>query len=200
MAFFRLLLPRLLPEEDRCLYLDSDLVIRHPLTDLFDMDMAGAALAGVTDRLCLEEPHLERLQRDWGIEPGFYVNAGVLLMDLDRMRRGGGAERAEELAYRRAFRYLDQDVLNQVYRGQVLLLPKKYNVFPDDTPADLAFLRRLLPGHAGLFPEESLADPAIVQYIGASKPWVSGGMSFESYWREAEAACASLPGPPEGVS
>ena len=192
VAYYRLFLPRLFAGEKRCLYLDSDLVICSPLAELYDMDMGCACMAGVTDRLCLEESHLKRLKADWGIEPGYYINAGVILMNLERMRSGGGAERALELAYTRPFRYLDQDVLNQVYCGQVLLLPKRYNVFPDDTAEDQQFLRELLPDDASLFPDEALISPAVVQYIGEKKPWRSSGVPYEAYWHNAGCACGAL--------
>ena len=188
VAYFRLFLPELFDGEARCLYLDSDLVITRPLTDLYGTEMDGMCIAGVTDRLCLEELHLRRLKNDWGIEPGYYINAGVVLMDLDAMRASGGAQEALELAYHKPFRYLDQDVLNQVFRGKVRLLPKIYNVFPDDNKEDLAFLRKLLPDRKALFPDQALTDPAVVQFIGRNKPWISQDVPYEEFWHNAAKA------------
>lgn len=188
VAYFRLFLPSLFEGEARCLYLDSDLVITRPLTELYDTDMDGMCIAGVTDRLCLEAAQLRRLKEEWGIREGYYVNAGVVLMNLDQMRACGGDREALELAYHKPFRYLDQDVLNQVYRDTVRLLPKAYNVFPDDRKEDLAFLRGLLPDEAALFPDQALTDPAIVQYIGQNKPWVSRGVPYEALWHDAVGA------------
>ena len=188
VAYFRLFLPEFFDGEARCLYLDSDLVITRPLADLYDTDMDGMCIAGVTDRLCLEEPHLRRLKDEWGIGAGYYINAGVVLMNLKEIRASGGDREALELAYHKPFRYLDQDVLNQVYRDKVRLLPKTYNVFPDDRKEDLAFLRGLLPDLEDLFPDQALADPAIVQYIGEQKPWAAQGVPYEASWHDAEKA------------
>ncbi len=188
VAYFRLLLPQLFAGEDRCLYLDSDLVITRPLGPLYDTAMEGLCMAGVTDRLCLEAPQIRRLKEEWGIAPGYYINAGVILMNLAEMRKTGGDREAVELAYHRPFRYLDQDVLNQVHRGRVKLLPKTYNVFPDDTREDLSFLRGLLPEEAALFSEDALTDPAVVQYIGPNKPWLTAGGPYAGLWHGAEKA------------
>ncbi len=188
VAYFRLFLPELFAGETKCLYLDSDLVITRPLKELYDTDLSGMCMAGVTDRLCLEEEQLFRLKADWGIAEGYYINAGVILMNLEEMRSSGGAAEALELASHKPFRYLDQDVLNQVYRGRVRLLPKTWNVFPDDRKEDLKFLRSLLPDKAPLFPDEALTDPAIIQFIGRNKPWVSRGTRYESAWHEMEKA------------
>ena len=163
-------------------------MITRPLADLYDTDMDGMCIAGVTDRLCLEEPHLRRLKDEWGIGAGYYINAGVVLMNLKEIRASGGDREALELAYHKPFRYLDQDVLNQVYRDKVRLLPKTYNVFPDDRKEDLAFLRGLLPDLEDLFPDQALADPAIVQYIGEQKPWAAQGVPYEAFWHDAEKA------------
>jgi len=182
VAYFRLFLPEFFGSEARCLYLDGDLVITRSLADLYDTEMDGMCIAGVTDRLCLEEPHLRHQKDAWGIEPGYYVNAGVILMNLEEMRASGGAAESLELAYTRPFRYLDQDVLNQVYHGKVRLLPKAYNVFPDDRKEDLAFLRRLLPGREDLFPDQALTDPAVIHFIGQKKPWSARGVPYGEYW------------------
>lgn len=189
VAYFRLFLPQLFEGEEKCLYLDGDMVITRSLEDLYDTEMNGACLAGVTDRLCLEEPQIRRMKEDWGIEPGYYVNAGALLMNLKEMRASGGDREALEMACTKAFRYLDQDVLNQVYRGKVRLVPKAYNVFPDDRGEDLNFLRGLLPEHRELFPDTALSDPAIIHYIGPRKPWVFPDAPLGQAWQEAEEAC-----------
>lgn len=66
---------------------------------------------------------------------------------------------------------------------------KAYNVFPDDRKEGLVFLRGLLPARKDLFQDQALTDPAIVQYIGRSKPWVSRGIPYEQFWHDAEKAC-----------
>ena len=63
VSFFRLYLPKVLPKEERCLFLDSDLVVRKDLSELYDTDLEGACFAGVTDRLCLEEDQLVKMRR-----------------------------------------------------------------------------------------------------------------------------------------
>lgn len=188
VAYFRLFLPQLFEGEEKCLYLDGDMVITRSLEGLYDTGMEGACLAGVTDRLCLEAPQLRRMEEDWGIGPGYYVNAGILLMNLAEMRKCGGDREALEMACTKAFRYLDQDVLNQVYRGKIRLAEKQYNVFPDDREADLAFLRDLLPGHRELFRDSALTDPAVIHYIGPRKPWIFPEAPYAKAWQEAEEA------------
>ena len=110
-------------------------------------------------------------------------------MDLDRMRDSGNAERALGLAYNVAFRYMDQDVINQVYRGEIKLLPKCYNVSPDDNTQDYNTLKGLLPEQAGLFYDSAISNPAIIHYAGPDKPWNSSNVPLAQYWQETKKAC-----------
>ena len=194
VACYRLFIPDILKEEERCLYLDCDTVICHPLTELYDKEMGNTSIAGVTDRLCLKENQVRWMETEGGIVPGYYINSGVMLMDLDRMRTLGNAKRALELAYHKPFPYMDQDVLNRIYQGEIMLLSKQYNVFPDDDLQDMKTLRMLLPESAELFSDEALTAPAIVHYIGKNKPWIRNDVHLAQYWREAETACKDFRG------
>ena len=189
VACYRLFIPEILRGESRCLYLDCDTLVCGSLEEIYDLDMNKTSLAGVTDRICLEADQVDRLKKDWGIDPGYYINSGVLLMDLDRMRNSGNAERALGLAYNAAFRYMDQDVINQVYRGEIKLLPKCYNVSPDDNTQDYNTFKGLLPEQAGLFYDSAISNPAIIHYAGPDKPWNSSNVPLAQYWQETKKAC-----------
>ena len=191
-ACYRLFIPDLLEDESRCLYLDCDTVICHPLTELYDTYMGSASIAGVTDRLCLKEDQVRRMEKEWGVAPGYYINAGVILMNLERMRDSGNVRHALELAYKTPFQYVDQDVLNQIYQGEVMLLPKQYNLCPKDNLQDMKAFRMLLPEYAGLFSDEALTDPVIVHYIGNNKPWSCSDLPLVQYWHEEENACTAF--------
>ena len=74
-ACYRLILPMLLPEVDRCLYIDSDTLVVGSVLPLWEMDMTDYYLAGVFyDISSLREQtvgnHIP------GVET--YINSGVL--------------------------------------------------------------------------------------------------------------------------
>ena len=48
-TYYRLILPSLLPQLDKILYLDSDIIVRQDLSSLFDYDVDNFYLAGVVD-------------------------------------------------------------------------------------------------------------------------------------------------------
>lgn len=127
-TWYRVLAADLLPQVDRILFLDADVVVMDSLEPLWATDLAGHYLAAVTN--VFQADHLGHPPQIGLDRPELYFNAGVLLMDLELMRRDGcaekmrryGVEHADELALR------DQDALNVVLSDRRLPLDPRWNV------------------------------------------------------------------------
>lgn len=122
----RLYISDILPDcIKRTLYLDSDTLITNDIKELWEMDMKDKLFYGVKD--CIGR----RYKRNIGLaENDIYINGGVLLMNLDALRK---KKITEEICpflrnYYNAMSYFDQDVLNAVFRGKIGILPPEYNV------------------------------------------------------------------------
>lgn len=162
----RLRLPELLPTLPRVLYLDLDLVVLGDLAPLWSLDLRGYALAAkpstspgtrygvqmIYQALGALPPEQARARR---LElhacgpmcfPAF--NAGVLLLDLDRLRRDGAVPRLLDFVHRCAMN--DQDALNAWVRGDYLRLGTEWNAAPRQDPT---------------------ANARIVHFVGPVKPW-----------------------------
>lgn len=166
-AWFRLLLPRLLPDLDRILYLDADLMIVGSLAALWETDLEGRCLAAVTNPLLGADRR--RVVSDLGLpDPGRYFNSGVMLMDLERLRQTGLMGRAEEIARARSVPtpWADQEPLNAALWAERLDLHPRWNLM--NPILDLP-MRRLPWSPAQI--TEAIADPAIIHFIGPYKPW-----------------------------
>ena len=77
-AYYRLKLPTLLPDVQRVIYLDCDVIVNTTLQELFNIEMENFIVAGVKDinkKILRKNPE--------------YINSGVVLMDLDNMRKFG---------------------------------------------------------------------------------------------------------------
>lgn len=164
-TFFRLLLPELLPDVERVLYLDADLLVRRSLTPLYDMPLDGHPVAAVMDAWPDKDCRRIGIPEAWG-----YFNAGVLLMDLRACRAAGVAELAlEHLARHRntpeRCLYADQDGLNAGVQGAWLHLPETWNFYMCYADRDPA---RLPPD---LY-QQLRAGPAIVHFAARKKPWL----------------------------
>ena len=114
MTMARLALHRILPDEERVLYLDVDTIVMFACDEIFDAGLDGNVIGGVREpKRCLD--------------PFMYVNAGVLLMDLEKLRTGGFGDEMVEIANRRKLNCPDQDAINLICQGRILELNPIYN-------------------------------------------------------------------------
>jgi lipopolysaccharide biosynthesis glycosyltransferase len=164
----RFLLPDQLPSVDRLVYLDADTLTAGSLAPLAAAPLDGSGLGAVTN---VVEPrmrwHLERL----GLADRPYLNSGVLVMDLDWMRRHDSPrllldclrDNSEQLLW------VDQDALNLVFGDGWARLHPRWNAQNS--------LWRWPELAAQVYGEdasrEALQAPSVLHFEGPSiaKPW-----------------------------
>lgn len=153
-TYYRLLLPGLLQEVSRLIYLDCDLVVEIDLRELWEEAQGAHLVLGVAERDALQPG----LQQHVGTPGDPYINAGVLVMDLHAWRREQvSAQCLQWLKENPTLAVMmDQDAINRVCRGRKGYVPLKWNLNPVHGPA-----RVTLPK----FPER------IVHFAGPMKPW-----------------------------
>ncbi|HKJ36334.1 MAG TPA: glycosyltransferase family 8 protein [Solirubrobacterales bacterium] len=134
--WYRTLLPVLLPELSRVIYLDSDLLVLGPLTELWKLDLAGNALAAVTNRFPDPASGAEYCAA-LGVDPDAYFNSGVMVLDLDAMREADSFERIREFARRLGGRLIlpEQDAMCAVLGDRRLPLEERWNAMVGADPA-----------------------------------------------------------------
>lgn len=177
-TFFRLALPRIAPiEASRALYLDSDLIVARDISALWRTDLQGAPIGAVCDSGMDWKPFA--MKHGLPVAQGPYFNAGVLLIDLDRIRSEGSFDRAIDILRRERLQYMDQDALNIVNWGRWRPIDASWNVQHT----------MLLGGAAADVPASMMpgpdSRPGIVHYTGRDKPWLLNGYHPYGwlYWR-----------------
>ncbi len=130
MTYCRILLPHLL-DVSRLIYLDCDVLVFRDLSPLFDLELSpGKVLAAVPDSetLSLAED-CPTIADAMGLPAeGAYFNCGVMLMNLDELRKQDFFERAVEFLNRKsAYRFWDQSAINFLLYGQIQALPEYWN-------------------------------------------------------------------------
>ena len=126
VSYYRYIIPELSPQLDKALYLDGDLVVNGSLEKLWDTDITDYLCAGVHD-LWIENINYKP-------QIGFssdelYINAGVLLLNIPKMREEKIYEKLCEttISLGKQIQFQDQDIINIVCRGRVKELPERYN-------------------------------------------------------------------------
>ena len=86
IVFARLFIPEFLKKEDRAIYLDCDIVVLKPLEKLYKIDLNGNSIGVVLDGKKDQKSSLQRLNLSLNRT---YFNAGVMVMDLKKLRENG---------------------------------------------------------------------------------------------------------------
>ena len=139
----RCLLPDVLPNIDKMLYLDTDMVVLGNVAELYDTPLGDSPLAAVPkhhlaswleisssfDNKGERMEHVRHLRAAASVAgplSGWAFNAGVLLMSLETMRRDDFASQVRRNF--QAFGYDDQTLLNLYACGDYVKLPVAWNV------------------------------------------------------------------------
>lgn len=153
-AYYRLMLPDLLNQINKTIYLDCDLVVEIDLLELWGEALSTNLVLGVAERDELQPG----LQAHVGTPGDRYINSGVLVMNLDLWRAESIAERCMGWLRQNPLQatMMDQDAINRVAVGRKGYIDLKWNLNPIHGPA-----RETLPK----FPER------ILHFAGPIKPW-----------------------------
>lgn len=131
MTYCRILLPQLV-NVPRLIYLDCDTLVFRDLSELFDLELTPRkVLAAVRDSetLSLSQDSLVLAKAMNLSTEGAYFNCGVMLMNLDELRRQHFLESAVDFLNRWSgkYRFWDQSVINFLLHGQIDDLPEYWN-------------------------------------------------------------------------
>lgn len=182
-AYLRLALHQILPEADKILYLDVDILVRNSLLPLWQTALSDNLLAAVKGPVGLSEKWAWNSDRPYwhllaGME-GRYINSGVLLMNLAQIR-GRGLDKQWEKLGRQKLYYQDQDILNITCKDAIVYLPLAYNRLAYMQEGDYhRFVEEGLCTQEEY--EEAMEAPVILHYAG-EKPWNRYDTNLGDVW------------------
>lgn len=169
-TYFRLFIPELYPQYDKALYLDSDTAILVDVADLYNEDIGTNLVAGIPDGAVQTiEVFQEYVEKVVGVANyNNYFNAGILLMNLEELRKYKFQEKFLYLLDKIKFEVAqDQDYLNRLCKGRVKLLDDSWNTMPVMGKSDKKI--------------------KIVHYNLGFKPWYFDNVIYQEYfWEYAE--------------
>ena len=164
--YYRIFAARYLPDSvDRVLYLDPDLIVNGSLERLYSLPMEDyyfAAASHVGELLS----RFNQKRLDMG-ESDPYINSGVMLMNLERLRleQDEGEVFRFMQEHRKALMLPDQDVISGLYGSRIYPLnPFRYNM------TDRLFNRHA-PFEKALNLDWVRQNAVIIHYCGRNKPW-----------------------------
>ena len=167
--YYRAFIARLFPQYEKAVYIDSDTILLDDIGKMFDIDLGDKAIAARIDPKVTNVPEFKGyVENALGIPASEYVNSGVLVMDLKKLRKLHYITRMTDLMkdFDVSLVAPDQDYLNLILRGKIMPLEDNWNLEPTK---DLPKGAKLL--HFNLF----------------NKPWHYKNVECERYfWNAAK--------------
>ena len=155
LSYLRCYFSKILTEK-KVLYIDADAITVDDISELWNMDWEGKAIIGVH-----EGGEWNRHLGTDGLDDT-YINSGVLLMNLEKIRKEKLDDAMIELLNHNWYAFPDQDVINLVFKGKIKHISNIYNSTETTGMVDNA---------------------KIIHYIRERKGWIEGSPRSEIWYK-----------------
>lgn len=170
-TYYRFFIPSLLPEYDKVLYLDSDLIVLGDISELYNVDLGDNYIGAIPEEVMnLVKVFGDYVEKGLGINKENYFNAGVALLNTKALREIKILDKFVELISRFTFKVTqDQDYLNLICKDKVKLIDLGWNKCPLKNPN---------------FDDKDLK---LIHFKLYYKPWLYKEVQYDEYfWKYAK--------------
>ena len=179
-AYYRLLIPEIIPEYDKVLYSDVDVIFREDLSKYYDIDIADYYMAGVDNGSALR-PNVQRYVKEkLGIDHKYgHFYSGNLIINSKKIIEDNIIQKFRELA-KREFHQQDMDIINIACYGKIKALSPAFCLTNYLTELLVTRKNEMLR----FFTEEEIKHAlnyGIVHYNGP-KPWKEFCVNYDIWW------------------
>jgi len=192
-TFYRLILDKLITDREKVLYIDCDTIVLDDVTKLFDTDLGDNAIGAVFDYIMhhfcqmgvrsidftgglKSKDYLQNYVglRDWDR----YFQAGVILFNLDKMRKMDLSDVMIKALLDKRYWFLDQDILNKYFLGKVTYLDPSWNVVNCGHEIYDGLSQKQIQEL-----QQAEKAPKLIHYAGfETKPWNNRNAKFGEYY------------------
>lgn len=153
-TYYRYIIADIVPNINKALYLDADLIVNGRLNEFYDIDIENNYCAGVKDKFIEEINYKNTLKMS---SDEIYINAGVMLLNLGKLRKDHMSTKLLNNTIKLAeqIEYQDQDIINITFRGGIKEVDSKYNFTSSNVIRE----------------KQKIKEAIIIHYTGPIKPW-----------------------------
>ena len=189
-AYYRLFSPWILPEYNRVIISDIDMIFAADPSELFSIDMEGYFALGVRDILwqgMITDDFgdmLKYLKKFPMRNPYNYVNTGVLVLNIAKMRETYNMEEILKVSQKNEYRYQEQCIMNLLLEDRVKFISPEWNYYVAVNPVVKALI--FMSPHKSY--EQYLRCEKhikIYHYAAKPKPWENPEVYYGYLWWEA---------------
>lgn len=166
--FYRIFIPEMFPEFAKAIYIDSDTVITGDISKLYNIDLEGNLIGAIADTSIMDVKILTDYTKEAvGVPCPKYINSGVLVFDMDKLREKGLASKFLYLLNKYQFDCIapDQDYINVLCKDQIKYIDDSWDAMPVEG-------------------KEEMANPNLIHYNLFAKPWHYADVAYSKYFWE----------------
>ena len=177
-AYYLLLIPELIPEYDKVLYSDVDVIFRDDMCKIYNTNIDGYYIAGVNSVAHLEDDTTVYYNK-LGLDAKSIIYSGNLIINSKEILRDNIISKFKALRDRK-LRFQDMDMINIVCKDKIKYLPpafcwtnyiNKYSVECNPHLYEIFSAEEI----------ELAKDRGLVHYNG-QKPWKGYCVNFDIWW------------------
>lgn len=169
-VYFRLFIPTMFDGYDKGIYIDSDTVLNADIAELYAYDLKDNLFGGIVDKSVLDTPFVHHYEQYSGISRYKYINSGVLLMNMKKLRDVNFENKFLYILNKYDFEVVDPDqvYINNLSKDRILYIGEEWNAMP-------------VKGRKGL------DNPKLIHYNLFLKPWHYDDVEYQEYfWKYAK--------------
>ncbi len=178
-AYYRLLIPELIPEYDKVLYSDVDVIFRSDLGEFYNIDMTSYYVAGVDSLANLQSELVKYYNEAVGTGSEGIIYSGNLIINSKEILKDNLIPRFKKLA-KNKYTFQDMDVLNIACRGKIKYLSPAFCLTTYISEYNVYRKEDLLQVWSDKDIKDALSH-GIVHFNG-KKPWNDVCINFDIWW------------------
>ncbi len=179
-TYYRLLIPELIPEYDKIIYADVDIIFRMDLSSVYNLDLGNNYIAATRELgMNYTKAGKKYINFQKELKLGDYIQAGFIIMNSKVLKVESVISQFKRWSGKK-LKYQDQDILNIVCKGRVLYLSLEYNM----TDYSYLFAIREPELIEDLFPNKIIyfaVSHGNIHFNG-HKPWKKYSVNFDIWW------------------
>lgn len=188
---YRILIPTILPQYSKVVYLDADMVVNKDIQHLYDIDIKQKSIAAVKDyvmngfikfkTICRDTCGVltaeEYLKQYLGMRnPYNYIQSGTLILNTEKIRKTKIDQLILNDICTKVYWFPDQDLINKHFEDDIFYLDMHWNVLHGNGNVDSFFRKLPVTIMENYF--NARKNPWIIHFAGDQKPWLDPTADF----------------------
>ena len=189
--YYRLLIPTLMPDYEKVLYFDGDMLALTDVAELYHgTELGDNLIASSRDYAglchCYKEGDDRRAYREQVLglkNVDNYILSGMLVINVPEFNKLFTGDQLMDIAAFMDWRQHDQDILNVICEDRILLIDGSWDYLQDFGWTNY------LPAWLKAEYDETAKNVKIAHFAGQRKPWVNNSLNSDKFWD----TCAKTP-------